>query len=129
MSLPEITSEQIRSLDLPTLKIRSEADLVAWKSTTGYHSYLLFLHRLTDSVVGCEMPQAAEVNPSFSPAIHASLKMLERVDSWINEIPPLESPQRFGNLAFRTWGKKLEDVRRESTYAPYISHNRVIECA
>ncbi len=67
MSLPEITSEQIRSLDLPTLKIRSEADLVAWKSTTGYHSYLLFLHRLTDSVVGCEMPQAAEVNPSFSP--------------------------------------------------------------
>jgi len=82
---------------------------VAWKSTTGYHSYLLFLHRLTNSVVGCEMPQAAEVNPSFSPAIHASLKMLERVDSWINEIPPLESPQRFGNLAFRTWGKKLED--------------------
>lgn len=35
--------------------------------------------------------------------------MLERLDTWINEIPPLDSPQRFGNLAFRTWGKKLED--------------------
>lgn len=39
------------------------------------------------------------------------LVLFDQLDTWIDEIPPLPTPQRFGNLAFRTWGKKLEDVR------------------
>ncbi|OJT15081.1 Serine/threonine-protein phosphatase 2A activator 1 [Trametes pubescens] len=34
--------------------------------------------------------------------------LLNKLDKWIDEIPPLPTPQRFGNLAFRTWGKRLE---------------------
>lgn len=41
----------------------------------------------------------------------AVLAALDELDAWIDEIPPLQTPQRFGNLAFRTWGKRLEDVR------------------
>lgn len=37
--------------------------------------------------------------------------LLDNLDEWIDEIPPLPTPQRFGNLAFRTWGKRLEEVR------------------
>jgi hypothetical protein len=37
-------------------------------------------------------------------------EMLQTLDSWIEEIPALETPQRFGNLAFREWGKRLEEV-------------------
>lgn len=37
--------------------------------------------------------------------------VLDRLDRWIDDIPPLDSPQRFGNLAFRKWGKRLEEVR------------------
>lgn len=44
-------------------------------------------------------------------AITALLSMLDTLDRWIEEIPPLATPQRFGNLAFRTWGRRLEDVR------------------
>ena len=36
--------------------------------------------------------------------------MLDVLDGWIEEIPPLPTPQRFGNLAFRQWGKRLENV-------------------
>lgn len=43
-------------------------------------------------------------------AIQSLLKLLDTLDEWIDEIPPLESPQRFGNLAFRTWGRRLEEV-------------------
>jgi serine/threonine-protein phosphatase 2A activator len=39
------------------------------------------------------------------------MRMLDTLDSWIDDIPPQPTPQRFGNLAFRTWGKRLEDVR------------------
>jgi serine/threonine-protein phosphatase 2A activator len=38
--------------------------------------------------------------------------MLDTLDRWIEEIPPQPTPQRFGNLAFRTWGKRLQDVSR-----------------
>lgn len=37
--------------------------------------------------------------------------MLDTLDSWIDDIPALKTPQRFGNLAFRIWGKRLEEVR------------------
>ena len=39
------------------------------------------------------------------------MKLLDTLDGWIDEIPPQHSPQRFGNLAFRTWGRRLEEVR------------------
>lgn len=43
-------------------------------------------------------------------AIESTLRLLDTLDGWIDEIPPLRTPQRFGNLAFRTWGKRVEDV-------------------
>ncbi|TFK50168.1 Phosphotyrosyl phosphatase activator [Heliocybe sulcata] len=61
------------------LKIRSDQDVQTWKRTTGYRDYAVFLRRLNESVVGVFMP------------------------------PPSISEPRFGNLAFRTWGKRLEE--------------------
>lgn len=39
------------------------------------------------------------------------LDMLDTMDSWLAEFPPLENPQRFGNKAFRQWLNKVEQVR------------------
>lgn len=36
--------------------------------------------------------------------------MLDTVESWVDEIPLQTSSQRFGNLAFRDWGRRLEEV-------------------
>jgi serine/threonine-protein phosphatase 2A activator len=43
---------------IPELKIRSDQDVEVWKSTRGYEDYLLFLHRLSESVVGYMLPPA-----------------------------------------------------------------------
>jgi len=43
--------------------------------------------------------------------------LLDELDRWIDEIPPLPTAQRFGNLAFRTWGKRLEQVR---SFQPFL---------
>lgn len=48
----------------------------------------------------------------FFKAVGAVHALLDKLDKWIEEIPPHPTPQRFGNLAFRTWGKKLEEVRQ-----------------
>ena len=39
--------------------------------------------------------------------------MLDTLDRWITEIPPLQTPQRFGNAAFSTWGERLEGVSHD----------------
>lgn len=43
-------------------------------------------------------------------AVESTVAVLDTLEVWIDDIPPLPTPQRFGNLAFRTWGKRLEDV-------------------
>lgn len=46
------------------------------------------------------------------PQIIAKLvDLLEKFSGWVDEIPPIEQPQRFGNKAFREWSKRLKDVR------------------
>lgn len=93
--------------DLPELKIRTDQDVEVWKSTKGYADYLLFLHRLSEAVVDCTLPL---VDPTKqSQEIDRILALLDTLSGWVDEIPPLQTPQRFGNLAFRTWGARLEE--------------------
>lgn len=32
------------------------------------------------------------------------------MDKWIDDIPPVDQPVRFGNTAYRDWFAKLEEV-------------------
>ncbi|KAA1467275.1 Phosphotyrosyl phosphatase activator [Dentipellis sp. KUC8613] len=92
-------------VEAPTTKIKTDADVEYWRHTRGYRDYGVFLRRLNESVVGLSLP--FEEPPSA--AVQAVVTMLDTLDGWIDEIPPQPTPQRFGNLAFRTWGKRLED--------------------
>ncbi|KIM52999.1 hypothetical protein SCLCIDRAFT_18052 [Scleroderma citrinum Foug A] len=93
-------------VDLPQQNIRTDDDIATWKRTRGYRDYWLFLLRLNEAVVGYPIQQADE---PCGPAITALLSMLDTLDGWIDDIPPLQSPQRFGNQAFRTWGDRLTE--------------------
>ena len=42
----------------PTPKIRTDADVEAWKQTQGYSDYSIFLRWLSEVVVGCSLPRA-----------------------------------------------------------------------
>jgi serine/threonine-protein phosphatase 2A activator len=35
--------------------------------------------------------------------------MLDILSNWVDEIPPIEQPQRFGNISFRTWLNKVKE--------------------
>ena len=45
-----------------------------------------------------------------SPVIDKLLKVMEKLSRWVDEMPPVEQPQRFGNKAFRNWWEKVRDV-------------------
>ena len=63
--------------------------------------------------VGCFLRLQVVLLTTFN-CIQASTKLLtilNTMESWIDEIPPIDQPQRFGNKAYRTWFEKLEQVR------------------
>lgn len=39
------------------------------------------------------------------------LKVISSLDNMVTEIPPIDQPQRFGNVAFRTWYEKVKQVQ------------------
>ncbi|PPQ83972.1 hypothetical protein CVT25_000518 [Psilocybe cyanescens] len=90
----------------PSLKIRTDDDVEHWKTTQSYIDYGIFLRRLNESVVGHFLPWEPE---NQSPSIKKILALLDELAQWVDEIPALQTPQRFGNLAFRTWGQRLEE--------------------
>lgn len=59
IALPELRAVAVESLDpadVPTLRIKTDDDVRAWKLTRGYQDYGLFLRRLAESVVGRMLP-------------------------------------------------------------------------
>ncbi|KAF7967152.1 hypothetical protein HWV62_35688 [Athelia sp. TMB] len=104
-ALRHIPAAALPALPLPTQKIHTDADVAAWKATTGYADYLRFLGLLNAAVVGVALPYTP---PAEIEAVSRTIAMLDELERWIGEIPPLPTPQRFGNLAFRQWGARLE---------------------
>lgn len=49
-------------------------------------------------------------NSPTSQEIGHILDLLQTLSDWVDEVPPLQTPQRFGNLAFRKWGARLEEA-------------------
>lgn len=52
-------------------------------------------------------------DPPFSLSwqpIEKLVALLNTLDRWIDETPPVDQPSRFGNKAFRTWYAKLDQV-------------------
>ncbi|KAF9262490.1 Phosphotyrosyl phosphatase activator [Marasmius fiardii PR-910] len=126
MDIRQLSLSDLEEFEVPSQKIRSDHDIQFWRSTRSYHDYAIFLRRLNESVVGHYLPWSSE-NPS--DAIINTIKLLDTLDSWIDEIPPQEAPQRFGNLSFRKWGARLEEKSDEllnallsSEYSPVIPH-------
>ncbi|KAL1705754.1 hypothetical protein EV121DRAFT_202817 [Schizophyllum commune] len=120
--LREITPAEVDKLpELPSKKIKTDHDIDLWKTTRSYYDFSLFVRRLCESVVGRELPYEPEV---VGEPIKGTLKLLDTLDGWIDEIPPQHSPQRFGNLAFRTWGRRLEE-HAEAVLKALVPYNLV----
>lgn len=64
--LPEIGAADLDILETPTSRVRTDNDVLAWKSTRGYQNYLLFLRRLSVSVIGHALPQSSDEHGDLS---------------------------------------------------------------
>jgi len=91
----------------PVKRIQSDADVSLWKHSKAKEQIILFISRLCESAVGKAtiLRIREEVGDDMIDKVWL---LLDELQHWTKEIEPLKTPQRYGNLAFRTWGDRLE---------------------
>ncbi|PWN35257.1 Phosphotyrosyl phosphatase activator [Meira miltonrushii] len=114
-SLSRIQFPEGSTSNPPIKRIHSDADVSLWKQSKAKEHVVLFVSRLCESAVGKAtiLRKRAEVKDASGDNIDKIWLLLDELQHWTEEIEPLKTPQRYGNLAFRTWGERLE--KRVST--------------
>ncbi|MGH0187901.1 UNVERIFIED_CONTAM: hypothetical protein FKN15_026988 [Acipenser sinensis] len=92
------------SFMVPKKEIHMVPDMGKWKRSQAYVDYIGFILTLNEGVKGKKL--TCEYNVSES--IENLLALLNTLDRWIDETPPIDQPSRFGNKAFRLWYTKLD---------------------
>lgn len=94
----------------PEKCVKSALDIGAWERSEAYYELIGFINAVSTGVQGKkisdEVPKSA--------GVERVLKVIEHLNRLIDETPPVEQPQRFGNMAYRDWHKKMEGSARET---------------
>lgn len=87
----------------PVKCINESADLEVFRKSPAYSRLQDLLSKLS---IGVTLQQCA--SESWDRDVVQLLATTDQLSRWIDEIPPVPGPRRFGNIAFRQWHQKLE---------------------
>ncbi|KOB68456.1 Serine/threonine-protein phosphatase 2A activator [Operophtera brumata] len=90
----------------PVKAVKSITDLAIWEKSEAYMEYTGFIATLNEAIKG----KPLSVDCKVSDNVTKMLKMLDIIDNFIDDFPPVEQPQRFGNTAFRDWLNKVKQI-------------------
>ncbi|KAL9940100.1 hypothetical protein V8E36_000805 [Tilletia maclaganii] len=115
----------------PVKRLYTDRDLAAFQQSEAHRIFSLFVTRLAEASVGRptleELP--SECDADLADGARRVLQLLAELDSWTRQIEREQGPQRFGNIAFRTWGERLEQRARElhEKLLPPALHPYIVE--
>ncbi|KAJ3333582.1 Serine/threonine-protein phosphatase 2A activator [Blyttiomyces sp. JEL0837] len=93
------------TFEAPTKQIVDEASMATFLRSEALGHYLHFIQCINMAVKNKKNSDSCHI----SEITEKIIALLDHLDTWIAEIPPLETPQRFGNKAFRTYIDRLEN--------------------
>ncbi|KAI8878160.1 Phosphotyrosyl phosphatase activator [Backusella circina FSU 941] len=99
--LPNISNEYT-PLE-PQHRISEQRNIDTFIKSKGFDRIMTFVLLLNDSVHQKKISDECLI----SPQTQRILDLLDTLDEWLAEFPPLPNAQRFGNKAFRQWVEKL----------------------
>uniref|UniRef100_A0A915IFG5 Serine/threonine-protein phosphatase 2A activator n=1 Tax=Romanomermis culicivorax TaxID=13658 RepID=A0A915IFG5_ROMCU len=85
-------------------EILNNTDMKKWTNSKAYDDFMMFINALNDSTARKSVNDCAK---PFSDVINRLIKLLDQLDALVDQIPPSDQPQRFGNKAYRVWHEKL----------------------
>lgn len=74
-----------------------------WESSETYADLLSFIN----SICACIRGKSLSFKCQISPVAQRLLEMLGKLEKFALETPPVDQPQRFGNVAFKAWYQKM----------------------
>mmetsp|Transcript_112945 Transcript_112945/g.364612 ORF Transcript_112945/g.364612 Transcript_112945/m.364612 type:complete len:353 (-) Transcript_112945:285-1343(-) len=89
----------------PRKRIHSPQDLELFTQSKLCEQLLSFAGELSEAVKG--VPRSQERLGSASPLVRGLVRLLDELERWVEDFPPLAQPMRFGNKAFRQWHARL----------------------
>lgn len=101
------TAEEVEHIyQIPQKGIKSPMDMGIWEKSECYYEIIGFINAVSVSVQGKMISYESEM----SPGIIELLKMFDVLNKLVEDTPVIEQPQRFGNMAYRTWFANMKDV-------------------
>ncbi|XP_059049041.1 serine/threonine-protein phosphatase 2A activator-like [Achroia grisella] len=90
----------------PEKAVKTIADMAVWEKSEAYMEYTGFIATLNEAIRG----KPLSVDCKISQNVTKIINLLDKIDKIIDEFPPVEQPQRFGNTAFRDWLAKIKST-------------------
>lgn len=82
--------------------------MAGFKNSDACKEIVGFIQALQDAVKGTQMSKT-EVTEGIKPLV----AFLDDMSKWVDEVPPIAQPMRFGNKAFKIWMDKVMAVSSE----------------
>lgn len=90
---------------IPTRCVKSHSDMAVWEKSQAYYDILGFVNGISTSIQGKKI--SAQIDSS--PIAESMANIFVELNRLVDETPPYEQPQRFGNKAYRDWFQKLKE--------------------
>ncbi|XP_053380412.1 serine/threonine-protein phosphatase 2A activator-like isoform X1 [Mercenaria mercenaria] len=84
-------------------------EIPKWEKSQAYQDLLGFILAMNNAVKGKKMSAECQMSPFLTHL----MELLDTLESWISEFPPVDQPQRFGNKSFRDWFDKLQQNAKQ----------------
>ena len=104
LSVSLLETEKV--FQIPEKQIKSPMDMARWEKSECYYDILGFVSSISIVVQNKKLTDVFDV----SPKVQKILDMIQMFENLARETPPIEKPQRFGNVAFRAWFEKMKEV-------------------
>lgn len=94
---------------IPKKELSKPDQMEVWEKSQAYADILGFIGAMNDSVKNKKLRDPY----TMSGSVQKLSTLLEKLDCWIDNIPPVDQPQRFGNKAFKQFYDKVVDESAE----------------
>jgi len=102
---PGTVDPQTHTFIVPEKGVKNPLDIAKWEKSQAYQDLMGFLLAMNESVKNTKISDECPM----SQLTNKLVSLLDQLSAWIDETPPLEQAQRFGNKAYRTWFTKLKE--------------------
>lgn len=84
-------------------------DVAVWEKSEAYYDIVGFINSISNSVQGIKNTVYLEQ----IPVVQKLLQLFEKLSKLVDDTPPIDQPQRFGNKAYRDWFEKMKTSAKE----------------